>query len=75
MVLTDLKIQESAYISKILLDNDMKRRLYDLGFFKGTRIECVLESPFKSPILYRVGGAFLALRRDMAERIEISYEE
>lgn len=75
MLLSDLMVGESALLVKITSDDSMKRRLYDLGFFPGTHIQCVLRSPFSSPILYFVNGALIALRSSDAKKIEVDYEK
>lgn len=75
MLLSDLEVSEHAKILKVSSDDSMKRRLYDLGFFPGMNVECVLKSPFSSPILYCVRGSFIALRESDAKRIEVLYEE
>lgn len=75
MLLTNLKCQVSAKIIKVNADDSLKRRLYDLGFFPGNNVKCILRSPFSSPILYQVNGALIALRKNDANEIEVNYEE
>ena len=53
----------------------MKRRLYDLGFLPGEKVECVLNNPFRNPRAYKINGAILALRDELAREIEVIYEE
>ena len=75
MFLSALKVGESAKILNIFSDESMKRRLYDLGFFPGKTIQCVLKSPFLSPTLYSVNKAFIALRVSDAKEIEVQNEK
>ncbi|MBU4213085.1 MAG: ferrous iron transport protein A [Actinobacteria bacterium] len=42
------------------------RRLFDLGFGAGTRVQCLRRSPFGSPVVYAVGETDLCLRADLA---------
>ena len=72
--LADTNVGEISRILSIQDDTHLKRRLYDLGFFPGNLIECVLISPFRSPILYKVNGALIALRFLDAQKIEVTYE-
>lgn len=71
MTLADLKVGEEARIYKIMASDSLKRRLFDLGFIPDSIVECVLFSPFQSPILYKVKGAFIALRESDAKRIGV----
>ncbi len=48
-----------------------RRRLMELGFFPGTEVEVVLESPLRDPIAYRVRQMTVALRREQARRVQI----
>lgn len=74
MSLLEIKMNEKARIISITTEESLQRRLYDLGFFPGNSVECILISPFSSPILYKVNGAFIALRSSDAKRIEVEYE-
>lgn len=74
MSLADLKTGEFVKILNIHNEESLRRRLYDLGFFPNSLVECVLVSPFSSPILYKVNGALIALRKSDAKFIEVKYE-
>lgn len=54
---------EYAYIDQVDGENDLARRLADLGFVPGTRVACELVSPAGDPVAYRVRGTLIALRR------------
>lgn len=49
-----------------------RRRLLDLGFVAGGTVERAFNGVFKSPIVYRVRGTLVALRREQAELIFIA---
>ena len=74
MSLSDLKNGDFAKILSVHNEESLRRRLYDLGFFPNSLVECVLISPFSSPILYKVNGALIALRKSDANLIEVEYE-
>lgn len=75
MSLADLQVDDIGKIVSVDHEELLRRRLYDLGFIPGSKVECVLVSPFHSPILYKVNGAFIALRKNDAKKIEVAYEE
>jgi len=60
--LSGLALGKHAYISRVGGRPDMARRLTQLGFLPGTRVECELISPAGDPAAYRVRGALIALR-------------
>jgi len=51
-----------------------RRRILDLGFTRGARVEAILRSSFGGgdPVAYRVRGTVIALRREQAEQIFVS---
>ncbi|MGO3732813.1 MAG: FeoA family protein [Vagococcus sp.] len=63
--------QEAKITSITHPDDDMKRRLVDLGFYKGTLVKKVLVSPKGDPVAYRVRGTTIALRNSDAQYIEV----
>lgn len=48
-----------------------RRRLMDLGFVPGTRVEVDMVSPAGDPTAYRVRGSVVALRREQARLVRI----
>ena len=48
-------------------------RLLDLGLVKGTKIVPVLVSPSKDPRAFFVRGSIIAIRKEEAQNIQISY--
>ena len=67
--LDKLKINECAIVKRLHNNNDIKRRLLDIGIVPGSRIECVMESPFKDPRAYLVKGAIYAIRNSDAKNV------
>ena len=74
MKLKDLNINEIAYIKNINLSGIKKRRLYDLGFINGEKVEKMFTPLFKDPSCYKIKNTFIALRNEDARKIEVSYE-
>lgn len=50
-------------------EDALARRLSDLGLWPGTVVEVVTRAPFGDPILFRLRGYRLALRREEARRV------
>lgn len=48
-----------------------RRRLLDLGFLPGTRLEVALRSPAGDPTAYRIRGSLIALRGDQARHVRV----
>lgn len=72
VLLNDLKLEEKGFIKEINCDDNIKRRLLDLGLIEGTDVKLVLVSPFKDPKAYEVRGTTIALREEDAKKIYIS---
>jgi len=49
----------------------LARRLASAGVWPGTRLELIARAPFGDPMLFRLHGYRLALRRAEADRIEV----
>lgn len=71
--LADLTIDQKAIVKSIKSTGTMRRRLQDLGIIEGTKIKCVLKSPFGDPSAYEIRGAVVALRSEIASEIKIEY--
>lgn len=71
-VLSSLGVGQSARVIGLLSEGSIRRRLQDIGVISGTRIDCVMKSPYGDPTAYLIRGAIIALRREDAEKILIS---
>ena len=71
MLLSDLKTGESAVIVKVLGHGGFRRRILEMGFVRGQRVEAVLNAPLRDPIKYRLMGYEVSLRRSEAAMVEI----
>ena len=71
MFLSDLKTGESAVILKVLGHGGFRRRILEMGFVRGQRVESVLNAPLRDPIKYRLMGYEVSLRRSEAAMIEV----
>lgn len=53
------------------VDMTISRRLFDLGFAQGVEVELVRRAPMRDPLIFRVGGSEMLLRRSEADRIVV----
>ncbi|OAL80153.1 iron transporter [Acinetobacter sp. SFB] len=83
MRLSDLKVKQTAIISKVnkTLDGNISQndlvasRLETLGFVPGTKVKVITKGVFGGdPILIQVGFTRFALRKVEAEKIEINFD-
>lgn len=63
-LLKDLRLGEQGEIAWIRADEEMRRRLLDIGFVPGSKVECVGVSPLKEPKAYLIRGAVIVLREE-----------
>ena len=54
---------ESVRVVKIYLSDNMRSRLFDIGFTEGTEIKCLGKSPGGDPFAFLVRGSVFALRK------------
>ena len=75
MKLSELKTGEKGIIVKVLGHGGFRKRLIEMGFISGKRVNVILNAPLKDPIEYEILGYKLSLRRAEAELIEVLSEE
>jgi ferrous iron transport protein A len=51
------------------------RRLRDLGFTEGTTVEVVRRAPLRDPLLYRIHGYEICLRREQAAHLVVGVDD
>lgn len=73
MKLSELCLNQKAIIENIKCDENVKRRLLDIGLVKGTNIMPVLQSPSKDPRAFEIRGTIIAIRREDTEKIEVKF--
>ncbi|HWR55482.1 MAG TPA: FeoA family protein [Negativicutes bacterium] len=69
--LSDISLGAACRISAIGAEGLMRRRLMDLGFVPGTKVECLRRSPAGDPTAYLVRGTVIALRKEDASCVYI----
>ena len=58
-------------VCSVRIHDVMRRRLMDLGLVPGAEVLVLRRAPLNDPIEVRIGNAYVALRREEAERIEV----
>ena len=74
MNLSELKISEKGIIKSVECDENIKRRLLDLGLIKGTIIEPIFVSPIGDPKAFSVRGTIIAIRKKETNKIFLEKE-
>ena len=62
-------------VVEVIGDDVLAHRLGACGLWPGTRIEWIGRAPFGDPLLFRLHGYRLALRRSEAERVMVRLVE
>ena len=71
MNLSQAKFLTMLEIVNLASGEEQKERLQELGILVGTQVQLVRKSPFTGPLIIQVGTAFVALRKDDADAIEV----
>lgn len=71
MSVFDLKIGESGRVTTVNVDGAAGERLASLGVKKGQIITAVAFSVFRGSVLITIGYNRLAVRKSVAQRIEV----
>lgn len=70
ITVADLKVGERGCIEQIALKS-IPLNLLEMGCLPGKEVEIIQIAPFKDPIYIKVDGNYLAIRKDVAAKIEI----
>jgi Fe2+ transport system protein FeoA len=70
--LDSLTAGTAASVLRVEGDDDLARRLVDLGFWPGTPVFVGRRAPMGDPTEYRLRGYRLALRRNEAARVIVT---
>lgn len=75
MRLSDLKTGETGVIVKVLGHGSFRKRIVEMGFVAGQRVESLLNAPLHDPVKYRIMGYEVSLRHAEAAMVEIIASE
>ena len=71
MYLWELQPGKCGIITDVEGKSGIAKRLTDIGFTKGTKVEAIQKSPLGDPTAYLVRGSVFALRRETSRIIRI----
>ncbi|MEN6472345.1 MAG: FeoA family protein [Clostridiaceae bacterium] len=69
--LRDVKIGDTAKVTKLSGEGALKRRIMDMGITKGTEVYVRKVAPLGDPLEVTVRGYELSVRKADAENIEV----
>ncbi len=69
MKLTDTDLDKTYIVTEVPDNNDLLRRILDIGIIKGTKVERLFSSPFGDPTAYRIKNSVIALRSNESDKI------
>ncbi len=72
MKLSELGIGQSAVISSVGGEKALRCRLLDMGLIPGTRVTLCKVAPMGDPIELNLRGYQLSIRKEDAEKIELT---
>ncbi len=71
MKLSELKEGETGIIVKVTGQGAFRKRIVEMGFITGKKVEVLVNAPLKDPVKYRIMGYEVSLRHSEADMIEI----
>lgn len=72
MKLSELKTGEHGVIVKVQGHGGFRKRIIEMGFIKGVEVEVLQNAPLQDPVIYKLMGYEISLRRQEAEMIEVT---
>ena len=69
--LNDLHVGKTGRVTGVFGEQELRRRLLEMGFCNGARVEVIRRAPMGDPIEYRLRGYHLSLRAEQAKSIRI----
>jgi DtxR family Mn-dependent transcriptional regulator len=73
--LSDLKEGDAAEIIKLSGTGDFRKRLIEMGFRKGVRVDVIKYAPLKDPMLIEIKDCQVSLRVEEAKSIIVKFVE
>ncbi|MBM6993592.1 MAG: ferrous iron transport protein B [Prevotella sp.] len=75
MKLSELHTGQSGVIVKVTGHGGFRKRIVEMGFIKGKKVEVLLNAPLKDPVKYKIMGYEVSLRHSEADMIEVITQE
>jgi ferrous iron transport protein B len=74
MLLSELKSGENGIITRVRGRGAFRRRIMEMGFIRGKRVEVIKNAPLNDPIEYSLLNYRVSLRRSESDLIEVESE-
>ena len=71
MKLSELKTGECGVIVKVSGHGGFRKRVIEMGFIKGKKVDVLLNAPLQDPVKYKIMGYEVSLRHSEADHIEV----
>ena len=71
MKLSALRTGETGIIVKVSGHGGFRKRIIEMGFIEGKRVEVLLNAPLRDPVKYKIMGYEVSLRHSEADQIEV----
>ncbi|MCK9190139.1 MAG: ferrous iron transport protein A [Sphaerochaetaceae bacterium] len=65
----DLNVGQSGIISAIDAPKEIKRRLMDMGFTRGIRVDVIKKAPMGDPLEVGIRGYNICIRKEQAANL------
>lgn len=75
MKLSELATGKSAIVVKVQGSGKFRKRIIEMGFVKGKKVDVILNAPLLDPVKYKIMDYEVSLRRSEAALIDIISEE
>jgi Fe2+ transport system protein FeoA len=69
--LSDVMPKNKAKVKAIIAENNLKRKLLDMGIIPGVMIEVIKLAPLGDPVEIKVRGYHLSLRKEEARCVTV----
>jgi len=73
--LADLRHGEGGVLERLEVPENVARRLMELGFLPGSTIIAARSAPSGDPLVFRVDGTEVALRKETAARLRLRQDQ
>ena len=74
MTLSDLKNKDVAYVESVGVGGALQMRLEEMGLVRGQAVKRLYAAPLGTPIVFKVMGQMVSLRRSEAALVSVSAE-
>lgn len=68
-----LSAGEAGTVVSVTGDPALRRRLLEMGFCNGVRVELIRRAPLGDPIEFRLRGYLLSLRNEQAQHVLVKF--